>query len=194
MSAGCPPAVGPTLKGEFPEIMDSARLLIGIDLNNIVSFVPDKDYIQTVPFRLRGYDQAEKVAAVGTFNGWNQERDELKKKGDLWECEVLLPPGRYSYRFAVDGKEICDPENPNQTIHGSESYSDINIKEPAFVSRIETYIETKVFYTESSFLRMFSFSDTRLLNKHWIKKSFSGDWDKKYGKSSAWSKTIITNP
>jgi putative ABC transport system permease protein len=156
-SAGCPPAVGPTLKEEFPEIMDSARLMIGNDLNNIVSFVPDKDYIQTVPFRLRGYDQAEKVSVVGTFNGWNQDRDVLKKKGNLWECEILLPPGRYSYRFVVDSREMCDPDNPNQTIQESEPYSSLTIKEPASVSRMETYIETRVFYTDSSFLIMFTF-------------------------------------
>ncbi len=156
-SAGCPPAVGPTLKEEFPEILDTARLLIGIDLNSIVFRVPDKDYIQAVPFRLREYSQAKKVSVVGTFNGWNQESDELKKKKDLWECEVLLPPGRYSYRFVVDGKEICDPENTNQIFRGSEPFSEMTIKEPASVSRLETYIETKVFYAESSFLRMFTF-------------------------------------
>lgn len=40
-SAGCPPAVGPTLKKEFPEVLEFARLYGTAFMNNIVSSIPD---------------------------------------------------------------------------------------------------------------------------------------------------------
>jgi len=156
-SAGCPPALGPALKKEFPEILESARVLTTSDMNNIVSYMPDNDYIQTVPFSLKGYEQAKKISLIGRFNGWNPDRNVLKKKGTQWECKIQFPPGKYSYRFFVDGKEICDPDNPDQTTYRSEPYSVLTIQEPSFVSNMVTFQETKIYYAEPSFLRMFSF-------------------------------------
>ncbi len=55
------------------------------------------------------------VALAGTFNGWNPEQMFLKDKtgrGDF-ERTVLLEPGRYEYKFVVDGVWHPDPENPN---------------------------------------------------------------------------------
>jgi putative ABC transport system permease protein len=156
-SAGCPPALGPTLKKEFPEILESARVLTTSDMNNIVSYVPDRDYIQKVLFSLKGYDQAKKIALIGRFNGWNPDRNILDRKGNEWQCHILFPPGRYSYRFVVDGKEICDPDNPDQATYRSEPYSVLTVEEPGFVSKRITFLETKIFYAEPSFLRMFSF-------------------------------------
>ncbi len=46
-SAGCPPAVGPTLKGEFPEVLESARLYGTSYMNNLVSYVPGGDPVRT---------------------------------------------------------------------------------------------------------------------------------------------------
>ena len=156
-SAGCPPALGPTLKKEFPEILESARVLTTSNTNNIVSYVPDEDYIQNVLFSLEGYDQAKKIALIGTFNGWNPDHNILERKGNQWQCRILFPPGSYSYRFIVDGKEICDPENPDQTTYRSKPYSVLTVEESGNVSKRITFLETKVFYAESSFLRMFSF-------------------------------------
>jgi putative ABC transport system permease protein len=157
-SAGCPPALGPALKKEFPEILESARVLTTSDMNNIVSYVPGTDYVQTVFFSLKGYEKAKKVSLVGRFNGWNPDRNTLKKRGNQWECKALFPPGKYSYRFVVDGKEICDPDNPDQTTYRSEPYSVLTVLEPPFVSNMVTFHETKIYYAESTFLQMFSFS------------------------------------
>ncbi len=94
---------------------------------------------------------------IGRFNGWNPDRNVFKKKKNRWECEVPFPPGKYSYRFVVDGEEICDPGNPDQTIYRSEPYSVLTIEEPAHVSNMVTLTETKIYYAESSFLQMFSY-------------------------------------
>jgi len=156
-SSGCPPALGPTLKEEFPEIMESARVYPASFMSNIVSYDPSDSYIQTVKFKLKGFKDAAKVSVVGFFNNWDQDRNVFHRKEDLWEGEVLLLPGRYAYKFVVDDKEILDPDNPDQVTYESGTYSLHIVKEQDPPSRMVTFSEEKVFYAESSFLKIFSF-------------------------------------
>ena len=57
------------------------------------------------------YPGARSVYIVGDFNGWNPTMDKMVKKGDVFEIRLYLLPGRYGYRFNVDGKSIPDPDN-----------------------------------------------------------------------------------
>ena len=48
--------------------------------------------------------QAECVELSATFNNWNPRETPLKKEKDgKWKATLSLPPGRYEYRFRVDG-------------------------------------------------------------------------------------------
>ncbi|HET6461712.1 MAG TPA: isoamylase early set domain-containing protein [Syntrophales bacterium] len=54
--------------------------------------------------------EAEAVAVVGTFNGWNSEANPLKKdKEGNWSTVASLYPGNYEYRYIVDGGWRDDP-------------------------------------------------------------------------------------
>ncbi len=64
-------------------------------------------------FRLRGYADAHVVALAGTFNNWNQSQLLFAKEGDEWVCRLNLAPGKYTYKFVVDGNWILDPGNLN---------------------------------------------------------------------------------
>lgn len=156
-SSGCPPALGPTLKEEFPEIIDTARVYPASFMSNIVSYDPSDSYVQTVQFKLSGFEDAKRVSVIGFFNNWDQDRNVFHRKGDQWEGEVMLPPGKYAYKFVVDDKEILDPNNPNQVTYESGTYSLHTVKEQGVLSRMITFSEERVFYAESSFLKMFSF-------------------------------------
>lgn len=53
---------------------------------------------------------ATRVCAAGSFNEWNPSATPLVSLGDGdWGKELVLPPGRYEYRFVVDGQWIDDP-------------------------------------------------------------------------------------
>jgi 1,4-alpha-glucan branching enzyme len=54
--------------------------------------------------------QAQSVAVAGTFNDWDPKRTPMRKdaKGN-WHTTVTLMPGRYEYRFVVEGQWISDP-------------------------------------------------------------------------------------
>ena len=59
---------------------------------------------------------AQKVYVSGTFNDWSFEETPLKKiSTGKWKLEVTLPPGRYEYRYLVDGNWQCD-QRPVQCI------------------------------------------------------------------------------
>jgi 1,4-alpha-glucan branching enzyme len=53
---------------------------------------------------------AKQVALSGDFNGWATGATPMKRKeGGIWETTVALAPGRYQYKFIVDGSWIPDP-------------------------------------------------------------------------------------
>ncbi len=53
---------------------------------------------------------ARAVFVAGTFNAWNPTATPLKSNGSgKWETTLRLSPGKYQYRFIVDGKWIADP-------------------------------------------------------------------------------------
>jgi 1,4-alpha-glucan branching enzyme len=48
---------------------------------------------------------------AGSFNGWDSSRTPLAKDPNGgWKTTVMLPPGRYEYRFVIDGGQwFSDP-------------------------------------------------------------------------------------
>ena len=62
--------------------------------------------------------EAKEVYLVGDFNHWqlsNEYRMQLEEGN--WRKNLRLNPGRYQYRFVVDGNWIEDPNNPNKEIN-----------------------------------------------------------------------------
>ncbi len=59
--------------------------------------------------------EAMEVYIAGDFNGWNPAQDALEKdETGTWAVTIPLKPGRYEYKFVVDGGEIWkhDITNP----------------------------------------------------------------------------------
>lgn len=65
----------------------------------------------TTTFMLKGYPDARVVALAGTFNNWNQSQMLFAREGDAWVCRIDLAPGKYTYKFVIDGNWILDPAN-----------------------------------------------------------------------------------
>ena len=64
-----------------------------------------------ITFKLEASD-ARKVILAGDFSSWDPKRHTMKKdnKG-RWTRVVTLAPGRYEYKFLVDGQWQNDPDN-----------------------------------------------------------------------------------
>lgn len=67
---------------------------------------------------------AQDVHLVGDFNDWSGSEYRMRRfKDGTWKKKVKLKPGRYEYRFMVDGNWWTDPENPQrqQNAFGSDN-------------------------------------------------------------------------
>ena len=53
---------------------------------------------------------AQEVCIAGSFNDWHPRVTPMIRLEDgKWAKELALPPGRYEYRFVVDGVWVDDP-------------------------------------------------------------------------------------
>lgn len=70
-----------------------------------------------VTFSLNATD-ANEVLLAGDFNNWDYTNTRLQKgKDKLWRAELMLKPGRYEYKFVVDGNWISDPLNTKTSLN-----------------------------------------------------------------------------
>lgn len=72
--------------------------------------------------------QARSAAVAGSFNKWESKRTPMHKdaSGD-WKATVWLAPGRYEYRFIVDGQWVSDPKAKESTPNGFGSTNSVAV-------------------------------------------------------------------
>jgi len=60
---------------------------------------------------------ARSVCVAGSFNDWDQNKTPMRRDGQdsVWKVSLPLKPGRYEYRFVVDGQWISDPNAQEST-------------------------------------------------------------------------------
>lgn len=55
---------------------------------------------------------AREVILMADFNKWDRTVHLMKRdKNGVWKKTVMIPPGRYEYKFLVDGEWWHDPGN-----------------------------------------------------------------------------------
>jgi hypothetical protein len=99
-------------------IKDEKGNVTGLTLNSGTGDIRVKKMPPPVPsvtgnttFKLTGHTEAEAVAIYGSFNNWIQTKNYCAKEADGWVCRLDLAPGKYTYRFLVDGVGLLDPNN-----------------------------------------------------------------------------------
>jgi len=62
-------------------------------------------------FQLNAPDAGE-VYLTGDFNNWDPRKHPMEKQeSGVWKKTTMLFPGRYEYKFLVDGRWQTDPAN-----------------------------------------------------------------------------------
>ncbi|WP_229689073.1 glycogen-binding domain-containing protein [Puia dinghuensis] len=64
-----------------------------------------------VSFFLRGHTSARQVLLAGSFTNWQHAALEMKKTDSGWTTLVPLGPGKYWYKFIIDGGWTIDRDN-----------------------------------------------------------------------------------
>jgi 1,4-alpha-glucan branching enzyme len=55
---------------------------------------------------------AHQVILLGDFNQWDPKTNPMRRdENGVWRETVMISPGRYEYRFFVDGNWCNDPQN-----------------------------------------------------------------------------------
>ncbi len=95
---------------------------------NTVLLQLEPDRIEAnVTFKLRqtNYMFSNLITIAGDFNDWNTLSHPFIKKNGEWVCKLKLDPGRYHYKFVIDGVWTLDPENPNAELDDNENLNSI---------------------------------------------------------------------
>jgi hypothetical protein len=81
--------------------------------------LPRREFISVEPslkgntlFFLEGFKNARSVSLVSDFNNWNMFGTPLVKTDSGWMCRLNLKPGRYLFKYIVDGDWTADPKTP----------------------------------------------------------------------------------
>lgn len=81
------------------------------------SAVNDRNHIAVPSNLLRDFmikaANAREVHLVGDFNHWTVSGSSLlwRKEEGVWQKRVFLQPGKYRYKFVIDGNWVTDPAN-----------------------------------------------------------------------------------
>jgi hypothetical protein len=79
-------------------------------------------------FRLKGHPNAKFVNLAGSFNDWKPATILCGREADEWICRIDLKPGKYTYKFIVDGNWIVDPANPTKEDDGRGNTDSVLVK------------------------------------------------------------------
>ena len=80
---------------------------------------------KTVVFKCKA-PEARRVNVCGSFNNWNPAGIEAKKDPlGNWSVSVSLNPGRYEYKFVIDGAWRNDPNARESVPNNIGSANDV---------------------------------------------------------------------
>lgn len=99
---------------------------VNINGENAIFSIDDKSY--------------DNVYLASSFNSWKFKEYPLKKKNGIWSIEVPLYPGKYQYKFVINGQDwILDPENESVIKDGNftNSYFEMKVEEKELNTKIE---------------------------------------------------------
>jgi enterochelin esterase-like enzyme len=125
----------PDLRLDF--IKDDKGNVTGLTLNTgqvdmlVRKMPPPVPSTGNTTFTLRGHTDAEAVAIYGSFNDWIQTKNYCAKESDGWVCRIDLTPGKYTYKFLVDGVGLNDPANSATEDDGNGHMDSVIIIKPS---------------------------------------------------------------
>jgi glycosidase len=103
-----------------------------------VKLVKSQKYLFT--YKLQ--DMEKQINLFGQFNSWDRQNLPMKDtNGDgVLEVEIPLDPGRYEYKFFVDGREVVDPTNPNKVSNGMGDFNSLRIIEESATDKMFLHV------------------------------------------------------
>jgi Glycogen recognition site of AMP-activated protein kinase len=103
-----------------------------------------------VTFFLRNNKNADRVMLAGSFNNWNPENFFMTVTDSGWIAFVKLGPGKYWYKFIVDGNWTTDNDNQLKENDGLGNMNSVYFK-PNVIFALDGYTNAKKVFLAGSF-------------------------------------------
>jgi cyclomaltodextrinase len=127
--------------------------LLEFDFNHKKYELPIRVEIkQKHTFRYHPKTKPKSISVFGQFNYWNREDLYMHDEDDdgAYEIEVKLDPGRYEYKFFVDGKELIDPTNPVKVPNPFGDFNSILVVPPRHTDKAFLHILSRQFIQDTT--------------------------------------------
>lgn len=76
-------------------------------------------------FFLPDHSNARKIFIAGTFNQWSTVQNPLKKVDSGWIAIIPIVPGKFLYKYIIDGEWKYDINNKNRERDGHQDYNSV---------------------------------------------------------------------
>jgi hypothetical protein len=141
----------PSLSERFPSV--SEKVLYG--WNHFINKFPFAVKDSVVTFFLKNHLRQNRAYLAGSFNNWEPQALAMTRTDSGWIALVKLTPGKYWYKFIIDGRWAIDDDN---RLKEEDGYGNTN----------------SVFYQTNMILRLNEYPDARSV---FLTGSFN-DWRK----------------
>ncbi|RLD62102.1 MAG: alpha-amlyase [Bacteroidetes bacterium] len=116
------------------------------------------------------------VQITGDINGWNPKATNLENNNGIWEKELSLNPGKYSYQVVLDGKWMLDPNNKDSVDNNSGGFNSL-MKVGNFNPELspelftDNYTDKEInFACNSNIIKFYAFWQNYELNNSFVEK------------------------
>jgi hypothetical protein len=97
----------PSFNAIFPTVSNS----VVFGYNRFRNKQPFYIHDSVARFYLENNKNASRVMLAGSFNNWNPADLPMTKTDSGWIADIKLTPGKYWYKFIIDGKWVIDQDN-----------------------------------------------------------------------------------
>lgn len=103
-----------------------------------------------VIFFLKNNQRATRVILSGSFSNWSETALPMQKTDSGWITRVKIGPGKYWYKFIVDGNWVVDNDNRNRENDGEGNINSVYFK-TNYVIVLDSFVKAKRVTVAGSF-------------------------------------------
>jgi Glycogen recognition site of AMP-activated protein kinase len=134
----------------FSELFPPVSSGVKFGYNRFRNKDPFATHDSVMTFYLRNNTKANDVILSGSFISWLPDAIHMKKTDSGWIADVKLSPGKYWYKFVVDGNWTIDKDNQLNENDGLGNVNSVVYK-TNYVFRLHSFKSAKRVYLTGSF-------------------------------------------
>lgn len=134
----------------FAALFPSESVFVPYGYNSFRDKRPFQINDSVVHFLFRGANGASKVQLAASFTDWQFHALDMRRTDSGWVLPVKLGPGKYWYKFIIDGNWTTDPNNQNQEGDGQGNTNSV-FYVPNTLFTLEGFTHAKKVFLAGSF-------------------------------------------